>query len=85
MARRSKGSSSALENLTGLSAAEIDTAVSKAYRARFGEALPAVHYDNARTDETTRVYFDVVGAGGTMLGSGVYKPKRGSFWIEWAE
>jgi len=84
MARRSKGSS-ALENLTGLSTAEIDSAVSKAYRARFGEALPTVHYDNARTDETTRVYFDVVGAGGTMLGSGVYKPKRGSFWIEWAE
>ena len=86
---RKKQQVSALASATGLSDAELHSKVSRAYQAKYGipmnvyVPMTSVYYDDVTVGEDTRVYFNVV-SGATVLGQGVYKPKRGSLWIEWA-
>jgi hypothetical protein len=56
-----------------------------AYSAKFGAELPeGVTFRNVTEDPKVlgRVHFDVM-RGGVKLGSGAYKPKRQSVWVDW--
>jgi hypothetical protein len=80
---RKKQQVGALASATGLSDAELHSKVSRAYEAKYGVPMGTVYYDDVTVGEDTRVYFNVV-SGANVIGQGVYKPKRGSLWIEWA-
>ena len=60
--------------------------VGNAYRAKFeGEELPeGISFRNVEIDPEVkgRVHFTLA-RGSTVLGSGAYKPKRRSIWIDW--
>jgi len=60
--------------------------VGNAYRAKFeGEELPeGISFRNVEFDPEVkgRVHFTIA-RGNTVLGTGSYKPKRRSIWIDW--